>query len=243
MKLKKVGKVYVITNTKNKKKYIGFTIHSIELRLNSHTKGDFAAAKLLHEAILEFGKENFTIKTIFEGTCEQALEKEKYFIKKLKTRFPGGYNIREGGLPFFLGRKHTVEARKKMSEARIGNKYASGHKPTAETKAKISAAKKGNRYALGYKHTSEARVQMSISRKGRKHTPETRAKMSMAQKGNKNGVGNTNFLGHKHSSKTKTKISVALKGNQHLLGYKHTQEAKNRIRDCMLGNNYRARMR
>lgn len=185
-----IGKVYVVTNQKNGKKYVGFTNGFVENRLKIHIKGGCQASSLLHNAIVEFGKENFSIETVFEGTCKQALDKERFFVKKLKTRYPNGYNIMPGGLSFFLGKKHTLKARKRMSKMRRGNKNLKGYKHSSESRRKMSEAKKGNKNSLGYRHTKETRKNMSISHKGYNPSPETRARISAAMKGNKHALKN-----------------------------------------------------
>jgi len=92
------------------------------------------------------------------------------------------------------GRKHTEEAKKKISETHKGEKnpfYGKCH--TAETKEKIRLASTGNKYALGSKHTKEQKRKYSERLRGNKyalgfkHTEETRAKLSIAQSRENNG--------------------------------------------------------
>ena len=63
-----------------------------------------------------------------------------------------------------MGKKHTEEAKAKMSIASKGNTYALGIKHTEEAKAKISAASKGNTRALGRKHTDEVKAKISATK-------------------------------------------------------------------------------
>ena len=72
-----------------------------------------------------------------------------------------------------LGKRHSVEAKRKMSLAKIGyapwNKGKNGytHKPhTEEAKRKMSLAAIGNKKFLGKTHTPEVRKRMSESKKG-----------------------------------------------------------------------------
>ena len=74
----------------------------------------------------------------------------------------------------FEGRRHTPEARAKISEANKGKKLS------PETKAKISAAQKGK------KVSPETRSKLSEANKGKKYTQETKAKISEAMSGEKN---------------------------------------------------------
>lgn len=69
-----------------------------------------------------------------------------------------------------------------------GGKGASGLKHTEEAKKKMSAARMGNKFNVGYKHTSEAKKNMRKAQIGRKHSPETIAKMKAAQTGENNAM-------------------------------------------------------
>ena len=58
-----------------------------------------------------------------------------------------------------------------------------------ETRKKLSEARKGNKYALGYHHTDETKKKIGEARKGKHRSEETRKKLSEAAKGNKNVRG------------------------------------------------------
>ena len=93
----------------------------------------------------------------------------------------------------FYGQKHTPETRKKMSEARMGEKNPRyGKKYSPETIKKMS----------------EARMGEKNPRYGKKHSPEAIQKLSEAMMGNTNGVG------YKHSPEAKQKMSEAHKGKK-----------------------------
>ena len=89
-----------------------------------------------------------------------------------------------------LGTHYSEETKKKLSEAKLGEKhpfFGKHHSP--ESKKNIAKAMFGNTHALG-NHLSE----------------ETKRKMSEAHLGNKNS------LGHHHSEETKQKIAQAKLG-------------------------------
>lgn len=67
-----------------------------------------------------------------------------------------------------LGSIHSVETKRRMSIAQIGNKNGKGHHHTTETKRRMSLAKIGNKHGEGGK--------------GRTHTLETKRKISLAKK-------------------------------------------------------------
>jgi hypothetical protein len=113
-------------------------------------------------------------------------------------------NYRTAGSP--LGSKHSLETRRKISEAHKGRNI--GRKLTEEHKAKIAKSLIGNKRGVGRKQTPEhiqavrdARARMSEERKreisakksaasrGIKKSEETRQRMSIAAMGHKRNVG------------------------------------------------------
>ena len=63
------------------------------------------------------------------------------------------------------GKRHTNEAKLKMSKAKLGNQYTKGRKHTEEHRRKNSKAQMGNQNWLGKHHTDETRRKMSESQK------------------------------------------------------------------------------
>ena len=102
-------------------------------------------------------------------------------------------------MPFIKGHKHTVETRKKMSEALKGREFSDEHRK------RISEAKKGKPNGRkGYKHSAETLKKMSESQKGREFSDEHRKKIGEAKK------GSTSFKGHKHTAAARKKTSEAI---------------------------------
>lgn len=92
------------------------------------------------------------------------------------------------------GKKHSEEAKAKMSASQIGNTKAKGYKHSEEAKRKMSAAKKGNTNAKGNTLSEEVKAQISAALKGntnakgckgKKLSDDTKAKISAARKGKK----------------------------------------------------------
>lgn len=200
-------KVYLITNIKNRKQYIGITKFSIEERFFQHTKRGF----LLTEAIQKYGEKSFSIELIEEvESAERAYELEIFYIQKYNTKIPNGYNLTDGGDGIFgweaseeyrqecservkllhrekkvgmYGKKHSEETRKKMSESSKGKSkpWLIGKNVSEETRDKI------RRNNLGKTLSEETRKKISenhhdISGKnnpmyGKKHSPETIEKL------------------------------------------------------------------
>lgn len=108
------GYIYVVTNTKNGKKYVGQTMRPIEERWEQHVL--FAKLKSesnknsLATAIIEFGRDAFSIEQIATSmTYAELNELERHWIKQLKTFAPNGYNLNRGGSGIITGQSITVE--------------------------------------------------------------------------------------------------------------------------------------
>lgn len=156
------GKIYKISNNFDEKLYIGQS-WNLDERWKNHCKPCSGCPKLKN-SIQAHGKENFNIKVIWEGECnqEELDKKEIFFIKFLNTMSPSGYNLTEGG----EGGKPSDETRAKMSEAHKGEKHHMfGKKQSEETRAKMSEAMKGeNNPMFGKKQSEETLRKRSEAR-------------------------------------------------------------------------------
>ena len=104
--------VYLHTNQKNGKKYVGITCQKPE---NRFLNGKGYKKQYFGKAIRKYGWESFETKILFEGLSEpEAKEKEIELIAELETNNPlVGYNITIGG-DGTVGYHHTQEAKDKM---------------------------------------------------------------------------------------------------------------------------------
>ena len=87
--------VYVITNLINNKQYVGQSKNP-EQRFKQHcyhNKKNYTS--LISCAIQKYGKDNFKMEILYYGP--EYNEKEIYYISKLNTLTPDGYNIATGG--------------------------------------------------------------------------------------------------------------------------------------------------
>lgn len=89
--------IYVIKNRINNKIYVGQSKNPAE-RFISHCKKSSAKNDncLVDKAIQKYGSENFWFE-ILESNVKNYNEREKYWINKLNSLVPNGYNIQEGG--------------------------------------------------------------------------------------------------------------------------------------------------
>lgn len=89
--------IYVIKNRVNNMVYVGQAINSAE-RFIVHCKPSSAKQdkSIIDKAIQKYGANNFWFEVI-EHQIENYNEREKYWIKKLDSLTPNGYNIQTGG--------------------------------------------------------------------------------------------------------------------------------------------------
>lgn len=85
--------IYVITNLITGLQYVGQSKDAYK-RFKAHSRA--ADNTILHQAIRVYGIENFVIE-ILESQIEDFNDKEQYWIEKLHTLYPDGYNMTAGG--------------------------------------------------------------------------------------------------------------------------------------------------
>lgn len=94
-----LGLIYIITNDINNKVYIGQTIQDLNKRWQRHCQKTVSKSELnmaIKRAILKYGKEHFTIRSICRCLAEELDEKEIYYIN-LYNSYKEGYNSTIGG--------------------------------------------------------------------------------------------------------------------------------------------------
>lgn len=98
--------IYKIENKINHKIYIGQS-NDPKRRFDEHCERIPKYRSLIHDAILKYGKENFSFEIL--GWYEDYDEKEIEFIQHYGSLAPNGYNICKGGQspPCFHGEKNN----------------------------------------------------------------------------------------------------------------------------------------
>ena len=96
------GIIYKITQVSTGKMYVGLTVMGIDKRWENHLQQAvderIKSDKSLHNAIREAGSKDFLIEQIDMGQTKSDLEgKEIYWIEKLGTLHPAGFNLNKGG--------------------------------------------------------------------------------------------------------------------------------------------------
>lgn len=185
--------VYLITNLVNQKRYVGITIRDMQSRWKEHVnwlESKQQKKSAIHEAILKYGEENFTIVEIDRATSIPELyEKEIQWIEKLGTYGNGkGYNLTKGG-DGSHGRVLSEETKDKIRQKAI-ERYKN-------PEARAEAARKTKEYFEAHPEAREHFRQLQLGKKmspesiaktkakitGLKRTDETRKKMSESRKG------------------------------------------------------------
>lgn len=185
-------KIYLITNTAVNPHmyYVGLTKNELDRRLQEHiTLGRHKGNKLLSDAIIEYGKRNFTIEVVEEVVESEARVKEDYYIRKYKSHFMDGcgYNMRYETCNY---EKHYHGANKEQIEDnnKNGRVWNYGINFSQQSKEKMRKTKK-HRYSLGLytkfntKHTQETKEKIAESHRGKKLSQEHKNKISKSSSG------------------------------------------------------------
>ena len=175
-----MGCIYLVTNRINGKQYVGKTSKTMKVRQAVH----FAHAKMegetniyFHRAIRKYGSDAFDWEVLEENDRSDMLDRlERYYIKKLQTRVPHGYNLTDGG-DGHPGYVRSPEWRAKVSQAKMG------HFVSEESRRRMS---EGQKRAM----TPARLAKMSSDRMGVKRGPmseEQKKKIGKANKGRRFG--------------------------------------------------------
>ena len=163
--------VYKITNLLNGKIYVGQTQRTLEERIAEHKYGEL----YIDRVIKKYGWENFSAEVIEECfSFEMLNEREIFWIAKLKSKFPNGYNLTDGGSGF-LGCSHSPESIAKMSE--IAKKVWAERTP--EERYLIAKKREDNR-------TFEEK---SATAKAREAKKDPAVRKAADKKAGENGIG------------------------------------------------------
>jgi group I intron endonuclease len=169
--------VYCIRCIVNNKRYIGSSTrlservgyHKYQLCRNHHFN------KYLQSDYNLYGENNFEFKILEECSKEELIVTEDKWIEYYNSLNTGcGYNqVRADKTDSkgMLGKHHSEETKKRLSEVQIGKKLS------YETKLKIGKASKGR------KLSESAKAKLSQSRLGMKFSEEHRANLSKSQRG------------------------------------------------------------
>jgi len=104
--------IYYIKNKLNGKLYIGQGL-DVHKRMKQYHYNSWALLK----AINKYGENNFEYGIVCYCSENDLMELEIYYIKKLNTVVPNGYNISWGGHSPMKDRKHSSKTKKQMKDS------------------------------------------------------------------------------------------------------------------------------
>ena len=184
-----MGYIYLRTNLLNGKQYVGQVIEKWfkERQRTWNNLNKPYAGPLINRARAKYGLDAFSFVILKECPDEELDKWEMYYIEKLNTKAPNGYNLTEGG----GGRRGYVlseESKRKISEAFTGKTR------NEQTKRKISESQKGEKnHNYGKLFSEEHKRKISEANTGEKNhnygkplNEETKRKISEANTGEKN---------------------------------------------------------
>lgn len=140
--------VYTITNTVNKKIYVGSTANKMGFRerwrshLNALKRGKHCNIHL-QNAFNKYGENTFVFDIVLICSKEECKVQEQIMLDKIKSyNSEIGYNIcKKAGNS--LGRKHSEETKKKIATNRIyGPPANKGKKMSIESRLKMSKSQR-----------------------------------------------------------------------------------------------------
>lgn len=144
----------------NGKRYYG-TTREQNPKIRWKNGRNYKSNKYFTEATEKYGWNNIEHLIIARGlTQDEAYWLEEELIKEFDTTNPDkGYNISKGGKSGFNGVKHTLEAKKKISEAKIGKQLSEDHKKKLSENHWDNSGE--NHPMYGKHHTEETRKKQS----------------------------------------------------------------------------------
>lgn len=173
--------IYALTDPTGAIRYVGKTIDPV-YRLRCHRR---ILVKAPHSYrgcwIYSLQQQGAQPDMVVCDTCDDkvtANELERAWIKLFRGAGMPLTNLTDGG-DGISGLHHSIEARKKISEAGLRNQHSLGYKHTPRAKEKIRQAQLGRPRATSYKYTPEGKEKMSQARRGKKKSLEAREKIRL----------------------------------------------------------------
>ena len=163
-----MGCLYKI-DFENGKSYVGITMKTGVERFYWHQRsaGNSTKKNYLYNAMRKY-PDRYSFKELAWSDDWYVLRRfEQEVIRHLGTKYPGGYNLTDGG-----------EGTQGLPGPWKGKKRPAF---SVEWRAKLSASLKGNKRAIGCVHTPEGKERMRLF-KGRHHSEESKMKMSKSLK-------------------------------------------------------------
>jgi group I intron endonuclease len=158
---------YLITNTVNRKQYVGYTKYSLITRLTAHfSKAKTGSPSTLHAAMRKYGRESFKIELLsLSRSLDRVRFRERGWIKTYNT-FDQGYNMSIGGETSAPSTKVYSEVRRQKIAARTKAYWASEEGQAKRRRLQIRNRRiQSNRMKVRWANPTEA--QLKARRPGR----------------------------------------------------------------------------
>lgn len=150
--------IYKITNKLSGKIYVGQTVQKLTDRWSDHSRphnGRHKNRSAIAQAILKYGRENFTVEQIdTAGTLEALNVLEIYYIQKFNSLSPNGYNLELGGDSKLCHEETKAKISQTLKGRPIKNRMngaPKGRPVSEERKARISQTMTGTAQPWKYK--------------------------------------------------------------------------------------------
>jgi group I intron endonuclease len=195
--------VYKAKNLINGKVYVGATRRTVDQRFRNHLCSLSKSKLPFHRALKKYGLQSFKITVIDSAETWAAIcEKEKYWIKRLKSKVPNGYNLTEGG-EGLLGMKRPdiailLRGKPSLNKGRVMSAAEKKHL------SRLNSGKKNPNY--GNHLSKAAKKRIGDAQRKRVWTKEDRERWSKMTRGENNPR-----FGAKLSEKTKKILRLSLK--------------------------------
>ena len=225
-----MGIIYKIYCKKTQLSYIGKTIQELKTRIKQH-RDKSSYCRCLSSAIKEYGWENFNVSTLWEGDNSKLGEMERYYINKLNTLEPNGYNSREGGgrseKVSDISRQLMVDKQREISTRRNGllgyirNNYSkvNTEKITSYSVFVWSGGANGSRKTLGNFKTREEALEAQ-----NKYTKDPHNYKIPPPKRLGNGKSSNVYFCNDTKRKKRWQVQFHVKGKNISLGRYETKE-------------------
>ena len=147
--------IYILTSPSGKQ-YVGKDTN-LPKRVKAHLNGNTPQCRAIHNAIQKYGRDAFSVEIIrYPGISEKALNAvERWWIRRLKTLDPGGYNLTEGG----DGAIPSEETRQKMRESSYKQIKKGTHPFLSENHPSRKHVANGTHHFLGDNNPSHKRIE------------------------------------------------------------------------------------
>ncbi len=204
--------IYKITNLINNKLYVGQSSKTI-----NESESYFGSGKIIRRSIEKYGIENFKKEILCKCDSKEELDvKEMYWIEKLNSMIPIGYNLTSGG-GGVVGYKHTdkaiIKISKSSAELWTSQEYRDKILPTRKTQwtdeRKLCQSKQmggSQNYMYGRTHSEETKDKISEANTGNTWSDERKLKYGQEHTGE-----NNTFYGKTHTKETREKLSEIAK--------------------------------